>query len=86
MNPSVPKTSQAARGAPAMSVHMVWPRACIALSALEMARIFRSLLSRLLHALKRKLGVAGPQPGSGKEVNPTCHVLPPVSDLAGGGR
>ena len=69
-----------------MSVHMVSPRACIALSALETARIFRSLLGRLLHALKRKLGVASPQRGSGKKVNPTCPVLPPVSDLAGRGR
>jgi hypothetical protein len=74
--------SQAARETPRMSVHMVSPRACIALSALETARILRSLLGRLLHALKRKLGVASPKGGSGKKANP-CQVLPPVSDLAG---
>jgi hypothetical protein len=83
MNPSNAQTSQASRGTPRMSVHMVSPRACIAFSALETVRILRSVLGRLLRALKRKLGVASPQRGSGKKANPTCHVLPPVSDLAG---
>jgi Helix-turn-helix domain len=54
---------------------MVSPRACIVLSARETARILRSLLGRLLHVLKRKLGVASPQQGSGKKANPTCHVI-----------
>ena len=86
MNPSTPKTSQTASGTPGMGVHMVSPRACIALSALETARIFRSVLSRLLHVLKRKLGVASPPPESGKKVDPPGRVLPPVPDLPGRGR
>jgi hypothetical protein len=86
MNPSSPKTSQTATGTPRMSVHMVSPRACIAFSALEAARTFRSVLGGLLHALKRRLGVASPERESGKEANPTCPVLPPVPDLPGRGR
>jgi hypothetical protein len=86
MNPSTPKTSQAVRGTPRMDVHMVSPRACIALSALETARIFGSVLGRLLHSLKRKLGVASPERESGKKVNPAGRVLPPLPDVPGRGR
>jgi hypothetical protein len=86
MNPSTPKTSQTATGTPRMSPHMVSPRACIAFSALETARIFGSVLGRLLHALKRKFGVASPQRESGKKVNPAGRVLPPLPDVPGRGR
>jgi hypothetical protein len=86
MNPSTPKSSPAARGTPGMSVHMVSPRACIAFSALETARTFRSVLGRLLQALKQKLGVASPQRESGKKASPTCGVLPSVPDLPDRGR
>jgi hypothetical protein len=39
------------------------PRACLAFSALETARIFRSLLRRFLYALDGKFGIASSQRG-----------------------